>query len=39
MSEKGKKLKNDFRVRLYDLEIVKSIDELMNAGNFGSMNE
>ncbi len=39
MSEKEKKLKNDFRVRLYDLEIVKSIDELMNAGNFGSMNE
>ena len=39
MSEKEKKLKNDFRVRLYDLEIIKSIDELMNTGNFGSMNE
>ena len=39
MSEKEKKLKNDFRVRLYDLEIVKSIDELMNTGNFESMNE
>lgn len=39
MTEKEKKLKNDFRVRLYDLEIIKSINELMSTGNFDSVNE
>ena len=39
MNNKEKNLKNDFRVRLYDLEIVKSLHELMDTGNFDSMNE
>ena len=34
-----KKHKNDFRVRLYDVEVVKSIEELMGTGDFGSANE
>lgn len=31
--------KNDFRVRLYDVEVVKSIGELMESGDFESANE
>ena len=34
-----KKHKNDFHVRLYDIEVVKSIDELMKTGDFGTSNE
>ncbi len=34
-----KKHKNDFRVRLYDVEVVKSIEELMGTGDFESANE
>ena len=31
--------KNDFRVRLYNIEVVKSINELMKTGEFKSANE
>lgn len=34
-----KKHKNDFRVRLYDIEVVKSIEELMDTSDFESANE
>lgn len=39
MSDKEKKLKNDFRLRLYDAEVIKSIDELMQTGKFESYND
>ena len=34
-----KQQRNDFRVRLYDAETVKSIDELIKTGDFSSVNE
>lgn len=34
-----KKLKNYFHVRLYDSEVVKSIDEILATGKFDSANE
>lgn len=38
-SDSQKKLSNDFRVRLYDVEVVKSINELLDTGDFDSTNE
>lgn len=40
MNKNGQKQqRNDFRVRLYDAETVKSIDELLKTGDFSSVNE
>lgn len=35
----GKKYKNSFHLRIYDAEVLKSLNELMETGNYESMNE
>ena len=34
-----KKMKNSFHLRIYDLEVLKSLNELFTTGNYESMNE
>lgn len=34
-----KKMKNSFHLRIYDLEVLKSLNELFATGNYESMNE
>lgn len=36
---KEKKYKNSFHVRIYDVELLKSLNELLDTGKYESMNE